>query len=152
MKSRLPLLIRLGVAAILASYAFEKLQDPVAFLKAIREYQLIPSEWFSLLNFSVSAIPITELLAAVCLAIGFWKRGAALITSLLLIVFSSAILIRSFEMMAETGEAFTQLQFDCGCGSGEVIIYQKLMFNLILLLGVIHAGFRDYAPQLPHNN
>jgi uncharacterized membrane protein YphA (DoxX/SURF4 family) len=150
--SRLPLLIRLGVATILVSYGFEKIQDPVAFLKAIREYEMFPSGWYGLLNFSVSAIPITEILAALCLATGFLRRGAAAVTALLLIVFSSAILIRSFDIMAETGQKFTELSFDCGCGSGEVIIFEKILFNTALLIGVIHAGFRNHAPQLPSNN
>lgn len=152
MKAKLPLLIRIGVAVILLKYGFEKLQDPVAFLKGIREYHMFPEEYFSLLNFSISAIPMTEIFAAICLATGFWRRGAAAVTSLLLFVFSSAILLRSFELMAETGQSFTQLQFDCGCGSGEVVIYEKIMFNLALLIGVIHAGFRDHAPQLSSNH
>ncbi|MFT7516641.1 MAG: putative membrane protein YphA (DoxX/SURF4 family) [Myxococcota bacterium] len=148
MRTRLPLLVRLGVAFILCTYGFEKLQDPVAFLKAIREYEMFPAEYYRLLNFSVSAIPVAEILAAICLATGFWRRGAAVVTSLLLIMFSTAILIRSFEIMADTGQAFSELVFDCGCGSGEVVIYEKIMFNLVLLLGVLHAGFRTHAPQL----
>lgn len=152
MRTGLPLLVRIGVAVILCSYGLEKLQDPVAFLKAIREYQMFPAEWYGLLNFAVSALPITEILAAICLATGFWRRGAAVITSLLLVVFSTAILIRSFEIMADTGQAFNQLVFDCGCGSGEVVIYEKIMFNLVLLVGVLHAGFRAHAPQLSSND
>jgi TRAP-type C4-dicarboxylate transport system permease small subunit len=90
--------------------------------------------------------------AAICIVSGFLRRGAALATTALLLVFSSAILIRSFEIMSQTGQSFTELSFDCGCGSGEVIIYQKIMFNIILIIGVLHAGFRNYAPQLSPND
>ena len=152
MKSLLPVLVRIGVAIILVKYGVEKLLDPVAFLKAIREYEMFSAESFRLLNFSVSAIPIAEIVAAICIVSGFLRRGAALATTALLLVFSSAILIRSFELMSQTGQSFTELSFDCGCGSGEVIIYQKIMFNIILIIGVLHAGFRDYAPQLSSND
>ena len=54
MKSRLPALVRIGVAIILVNYGVEKLLDPVAFLKAIREYEMFSNESFGLLNFSVS--------------------------------------------------------------------------------------------------
>ncbi|MDP6963284.1 MAG: DoxX family protein [Planctomycetota bacterium] len=152
MRSKLPLLIRLGVGAILVSYGYEKLQDPVSFLKSIREYQMFPEECFALLNFSVSAIPVTEILAGVFLATGFWRRGAATVMSALMLVFSTAIVVRSIEMMSTTELAFTELVFDCGCGSGEVVIFEKLLFNLVLTIGILHAGFRNDAPQLSPSN
>jgi len=139
MMSYTPLFIRLAVAALLFSYGFEKLNDPVSFLKSIHEYDLLPTEPPWLLNFGPSLIPILEIAAGICILSGFLRRGAALSMGLFLIVFTGAITWRAFTVMSETGQSFASIEFDCGCGSGVVVIWEKLVFNTALIVGTFYC-------------
>ncbi|MFK5957042.1 MAG: DoxX family protein [Planctomycetota bacterium] len=145
MRNRLPFYIRIIMGCILIAYGVEKLQDPVAFLKAIHEYDILPAQPTWILNLMPSGIPLLEIAAGLCLISGFLRRGAAVLMSSFLVLFTAAILWRTFAVMQETGQSFSQVKFDCGCGSGVVVIWEKLMFNSILVLGTIHAGFRTNA-------
>jgi len=142
MRSRLPIMIRFLMGAILITYGIEKLSDPVSFLKSIHEYDILPARPTWVLNLAPSGIPLLEITAGLCLITGFLRRGAAVIMSSFLVLFTAAILWRTFGIMDETGQAFTQVEFDCGCGAGVVVIWEKIMFNTILVLGTLHAGFR----------
>ena len=142
---QMPLFIRLAMGAILIAYGVGKLSDPVSFLKAIHEYQILPAEPTWLLNLAPSGIPLLEITAGLCLITGFLRRGAASLMTAFLILFSAAILWRTFAVMDETGQKFTEVAFDCGCGDGIVVIWEKMMTNIILILGTIHTGFRQPA-------
>ncbi|MHC4379836.1 MAG: DoxX family protein [Planctomycetota bacterium] len=139
---QMPLFIRLAMGAILIAYGVGKLADPVSFLKAIHEYQILPAEPTWLINLAPSGIPLLEITAGLCLITGFLRRGAATLMTAFLILFTAAILWRTFAVMDETGQKFTEVAFDCGCGGGVVVIWEKVMTNIILILGTIHAGFR----------
>ena len=139
MRSYMPLFIRLAVAALLFSYGFEKLNDPVTFLKSIHEYDLLPTNPPWMLNFGPNVIPILEIAAAICILTGFLRRGAALSMGLFLLVFSGAILWRALVVMDETGISFAEVAFDCGCGSGIVVIWEKLVFNAALIVGTFYC-------------
>lgn len=143
----MPRFVRLAMGAILIAYGIEKLSDPVSFLKAIHEYGILPTEPTWLLNLAPSGIPMLEVFAGVCLITGFLRRGAAVLMSSFLVLFSMAILWRTFAVMDETGQKFMEVAFDCGCGGGVVVIWEKMMFNTILILGTIHAGFREPAAR-----
>jgi len=138
----LPMLVRCAVAALLLAYGFEKLGGLSDFLKSIHSYGILPPEPPWLLNLAADGIPMLEIAGGLCLLFGWFRRGAALVVGLFLLVFSVAILWRTLEVMDDTGQAFTQVAFDCGCGNGVVVIWQKLLFNLALLLGVLYVGFR----------
>ncbi len=142
MKRSWPRLLRIGVGAILIAYGLEKLADPVAFLKAIHEYQILPSRPPWMMNLMPNGIPILEIGAGLCLITGFLRRGASLVMGCFLTAFTAAILWRTFRVMEETGLAFQQVQFDCGCGSGVVVIWEKILFNLALIVATFYAGFR----------
>jgi len=143
MREHLPLFIRIGMAAILIAYGVEKLADPVNFLKAIHEYGILPTQPTWILNLAPSGIPMLEIAAGLCLLSGFLRRGAAVLMAAFLVLFTGAILWRTREVMGDTGQAFHEVAFDCGCGSGVVVIWEKTMFNLALILGTLHAGFRE---------
>ena len=142
MRSRLPIMIRFLMGAVLIAYGIEKLSDPVSFLKSIHEYDILPTRPTWVLNLAPSGIPLLEITAGLCFITGFLRRGAAVIMSSFLVLFTAAILWRTFGIMDETGQSFMQVEFDCGCGAGVVVIWEKMMFNTILILGTIHAGFR----------
>jgi len=102
---------RLILAAVLLYAAIPKLLDPVAFAKAIDNYRVaFPLIGKGYVYFAAGFLPALELVTGLALLWNRTKRGAALMTSLLLILFIiliSQALIRG-------------LNIDCGCfGSGK---------------------------------
>ena len=142
MKLNMPQLIRRLMGGVLIVYGVQKMMDPVSFLKAIHEYDILPTQPTWLLNLAPSGIPLLEIAAGLAFITGVLRRGAAVIMATFLVVFTGAILMRTFGIMEETGQSFMQVEFDCGCGAGVVVIWEKMMFNSILVLGTLHAGFR----------
>jgi hypothetical protein len=51
----------------------------------------------------------------------------------MLLPFSIVVFKRALAMAATNGIAFCSVQFDCGCGGGEIIICRKLMENAGLM-------------------
>jgi uncharacterized membrane protein YphA (DoxX/SURF4 family) len=82
--------VRLVLAGLFGFAAYVKLSDPQAFAFSIKGFKLdaIPDGLVTLATF---AIPWTEMLCAICLLLGLWTRAAALVLSLLLVVFIGAI-------------------------------------------------------------
>jgi uncharacterized membrane protein YphA (DoxX/SURF4 family) len=138
----LPVLVRCGVAALLLAYGIEKMSGLSDFLKSIHSYGVLPTTPPWILNLAANGIPILEIAGGLFLLFGWCRRGTSAVVALFLLVFSVAIFMRTLDVMAETGQAFTEIAFDCGCGNGDVIIWQKLLFNAALLLGVLYVGFR----------
>jgi len=60
-------------------------------------------------------------------------------------------LMRTFAIMDAESLAFTEVAFDCGCGSGVVVIWVKMIFNSSVILACVVAGFsrRKAAPLTP---
>ncbi|MCP4091841.1 MAG: DoxX family protein [Planctomycetes bacterium] len=141
MRSYLPLFIRVAVAALLISYGVEKFQDPVNFLKSIHEYDILPVQPSWMLNLGPNVIPILELAAGLCILFGFLRRGAAVFMGGFLVLFTGAILWRTLGVMDETGQAFSEIAFDCGCGGGEVVIWEKMVLNAALIVGTFYCMF-----------
>ncbi|MDP7061312.1 MAG: DoxX family protein [Planctomycetota bacterium] len=139
MRDYLPLFIRVGVAALLISYGVEKFYDPVNFLKSIHEYDILPVKPSWILNLGPNVIPVMELAAGLCILSGFLRRGAAAFMGGFLVLFTGAILWRTFGVMDETGQAFHQIAFDCGCGGGEVVIWEKMVLNTALIVGTFYC-------------
>ncbi len=111
-----------------------KIGDPVQFLKLIREYALVPDDLPWLLNGMAVALPWLEVWAGALLLLGVFVRGAGATMLLLLGVFTTAILLRALDIHAAGGQAFCDIAFDCGCGSGVEEVCGKLRENAGLLL------------------
>lgn len=138
----LPIVVRCAVAAILLAYGIEKMGSLSDFLKSIHSYGVLPTNPPWLLNLAANGIPMLEIVGGLFLLFGWCRRGTSAVVGLFLLVFSIAIFLRTLGVMDETGQAFAKVAFDCGCGNGEVIIWQKLLSNVALLLGVLYVGFR----------
>jgi uncharacterized membrane protein YphA (DoxX/SURF4 family) len=110
-----------------------KVSDPVAFLKLIREYDLVPVGTPWLLNGMAAVLPWLEIWVGVLLLLGLAVRGAAVVMGLMLVVFTTAITLRALDIQAASELAFCAIKFDCGCGSGEEYVCTKLPQNLGLL-------------------
>ncbi|MBC8327878.1 MAG: DoxX family membrane protein [Planctomycetes bacterium] len=121
-------------------FGLQKVGDPVAFLKAIREYGLVPSAWPLAMNLLAVWIPAIEVLGGLLLILGVWRRAVASTLALMLVLFSGAVVLRAIGLHQDLGGAFCDVQFDCGCGTGEVYICTKLIENSIMLLCCAYAA------------
>ncbi len=132
------LLARLYAGAAMLYFGARKLiGDPVDFLKEVRAYALLPDQPAVLLNLTAVCVPVFEVIAGVALLAGWLRRGTGLLSAALLSAFSIAIMLRVPAEMSAQGVGFFELAFDCGCGSGEVVIWSKLLFNLSLILACV---------------
>ncbi len=134
----LPWLTRLA-GLIYVGYALAKLADPTDFLKAVHGYDILPTQPSWLLNTAGIALPWIELLGGLSLLLGPLRRGSGLVLAGLLMAFTTAILLRSLSLSAEMGGPWLDVAFDCGCGTGVVIAWQKILGNLLLLCGTLCA-------------
>jgi uncharacterized membrane protein YphA (DoxX/SURF4 family) len=117
-----------------------KALDPVVFLKLIREYEMVGNS--VLLNSIASALPWFEVFCGVLLVTGVAVRGTALVVLGMLIPFTLIVLKRALAIASAEGILFCAVKFNCGCGTGDVVICQKLVENsgLMLLALFLLAG------------
>jgi len=128
------LFARLVVGVLMIYVSIGKLQDPVAFLKVVKQYEIVPVEWHVALNSIAVIMPWVELLGGAALLAGVGLRGIGAVMFVMLIAFSIAITMRTLHIMDAEGKLFMQVTFDCGCGTGEQIIWLKLLENAGLIL------------------
>ncbi len=134
-QSGLPLLLaRLVVGGAFIVLGLLKLRDPVAFLKALREYDMFPASSPWLMNAAAAALPGAEITCGVLLLLGVAVRGTALFLLALLLVFTTAIAARASTLAHEKSLALCAVAFDCGCGAGVQNACRKLAENTGLIL------------------
>jgi len=132
--SGVPLLLaRLVLGGVFIKMGAHKLGDPFEFLKLVRQYHMLPESPAILLNSTAIVLPWLEIICGVALILGLRLRGAAACVVAMLCVFTPAILLRALALRAQTGESFFTIAFDCGCGSGVVVAWTKLLANSGLL-------------------
>jgi uncharacterized membrane protein YphA (DoxX/SURF4 family) len=81
-----------------------------------------------------STLPWFEIFCGLLLLLGIGVRGAALMLVAMLIPFTIIVFLRALAMHQAGGLPFCAIKFDCGCGSGEVLICRKLFENTLLTL------------------
>lgn len=139
------LLARLAVGGMFAYLAFMKLQDPIEFLKLTREYGVLPTDPPILLNLTAVVMPWLEMVCAVALFLGLFRRGAALLLTGMMLFFTPLVIWHAIGLYnaAPPGQyaSFCEVCFDCGCGTGVVCICYKAAENTALLLGSLVALF-----------
>ncbi|HEY7113005.1 MAG TPA: MauE/DoxX family redox-associated membrane protein [Thermoanaerobaculia bacterium] len=79
---------QLGLGAVFVAAALPKILDPPSFAHMIYNYRLLPG--FAI-NGLALWLPWVELLAGLALVLGIWKRTAAGVTAVLLLVFVAAL-------------------------------------------------------------
>ncbi len=133
--SGVPLLLaRLGVGATFLVLGGNKLADPVAFLKALREYDMFPPGAPVLMNVTAAALPFAEVACGALLLAGVAVRGTALFLLGLLAAFSLAIHAHASDLAAAGAQPLCSIVFDCGCGKGLQNACSALAQNAVLLL------------------
>ena len=102
---RLQLVVRLLVGLMFVYASLDKIADPAAFARIVYQWQTvgpIPS------NLVAVTLPWIELLAGLLLIVGIWRREAAAVVAVLLIVF----------IVAAVGVLVRGIDVDnCGCTS-----------------------------------
>jgi uncharacterized membrane protein YphA (DoxX/SURF4 family) len=107
-----------------------KLADPIAFMKAVRQYHMLPDTPGIYLNLTAVVLPWMEVFAGTALLLGLHIRGAALALLIMLAAFTPAVYLRALEVQREVPQSFFNIKFDCGCGTGEEVIWSKLLMNV----------------------
>jgi uncharacterized membrane protein YphA (DoxX/SURF4 family) len=99
------LALRLALGAFFVYASLDKIWNPAAFAKIVYQWQVVgpvPS------NLVAVTLPWVELLAGLLLLAGAWKREAALVVALMLVVFIAAagsVMARGIDVL------------NCGCVS-----------------------------------
>jgi protein-disulfide isomerase/uncharacterized membrane protein YphA (DoxX/SURF4 family) len=97
--------VRLGLAAVFLYAGWEKLQDPRAFVRAVRAYQATPEFLSQGIGYG---LPVLEICIALLLVFGVITRAAAIVAGSLLVVFLIGII-----QAAARG-----IKLQCGCFGG----------------------------------
>ena len=125
-------LARFALAAVFLYMGLNKALHPVEFLKLVRQYDAIHAPW--LLNLTAAGLPWVEVFCGLLLALGVAVRGTAVILVAMLIPFTVLVLLRALSISKAGGVPFCAVKFDCGCGTGAVLICGKLAENALLTL------------------
>ncbi|MEK6674074.1 MAG: MauE/DoxX family redox-associated membrane protein [Planctomycetota bacterium] len=144
-RTGLPLLVvRLVVGGLFVYMGILKIRDPANFLKLVRLYHVLPESPPYFLNTTAVVLPWLEVMTGLVLILGLWRRGAGAIAALMLAVFTPAIFLRTLAIQHETGTSFFLIKFDCGCGSGPVTAWLKLLENTGLFALALYMLFSAF--------
>jgi uncharacterized membrane protein YphA (DoxX/SURF4 family) len=120
----LELAARLALAGVFLAAAAPKLADPAAFAAAIANYRVFPD---ALTHVIATVVPALELVGALALLAGRWRRGGALLLGALLVAFTGLL----------AASLARGLDISCGCFGAEVqqdpVTALHLLRNLALL-------------------
>jgi hypothetical protein len=94
--------VQIGLGIVFVVAAIPKIVDPPGFAHMIYNYRLLPG---GLVNGAALVMPWVELFVGLALILGVWRREAAILVGLMLLVFIVAI---GFNLVR--GHAV-----DCGC-------------------------------------
>lgn len=132
-------LLYVGVGLFFGVAALLKILDPEAFLSSLLTYRVFTYQQSVALAYFA---PVLEMVVALCLLSGIWRKGAALLTTLMLFFFIALVL-----------QGFVRgLEMDCGCfgenqlqGTTDYLL--KIGQNLLLLLAVVVAWLIEVKSQ-----
>jgi putative oxidoreductase len=128
----LALLFRICVGLVFIYASMGKITYPAQFAEAVAGYQIVP---YFLLNLGSLILPWVEFFSGLFLIIGLRTRAAAVVTSLMLLMFIVMVIIN----------IYWEAPITCGCfdSVGEDIGWRKVVEDVILLGMTIHVYFFD---------
>ena len=100
----LSIAVRISLGCVLVYSALPKIADPPAFAQMVWNYKLLPP---AAVNVMAIVLPWLELWLAAALISGVLRRGAAMLSAILLLVFMAALTVNLYRGVA----------VDCGCFS-----------------------------------
>jgi uncharacterized membrane protein YphA (DoxX/SURF4 family) len=124
-----------------------KALHPVDFLKVVRQYAVVENHVG--MNLIAAVLPWFEVFCGLLLFAGIAIRGSAAALMMLLIPFSGVVTWRAWLIHQGQAIPFCTVQFDCGCGTGEVLICAKLLENTLLLILCVLVLFRARPARNP---
>lgn len=131
----LGLVCRVGLGTMFIYAGLAKAIEPVEFLKAIKQYNLLSNP---ILQTLIAAyLPWFEVFTGLLLVLGIAVRGTGIILLTLLIGFTLLVFRQGLILQKMTDLAFCSIWFDCGCGTGEVNVCSKLVENVMLIVATI---------------
>lgn len=140
-RTGVPLLVaRLFVGGMFAYLSYQKLVDPLGFLKQVHEYGIFPTQPPELINTLAIIMPWLEMFCAVALLLGVFVRGAGTLVFGMLLFFAPLLLWRAWSEYGDPANhfaTFCAVKFDCGCGTGEVFICRKMLENTSLQIAAL---------------
>lgn len=129
----LSVIARWGLGVLFIYMGLNKALHPVEFLKIVRQYEMVSSPF--VLNSIAAALPWFEVFCGLLMLAGVAVRGTSLMLVVMLVPFTLAVLNRALGIYhSATALAFCAIKFDCGCGTGEEYICQKVAQNSGLIL------------------
>ena len=123
----LTLLCRWTVGLIFLYASLDKLLHPAAFAQVIANYRLVP---MPLLHAIAGLLPVVEAVTGVALILGWQRRGAALLATLMTVIFMAAI----------ASALSRDLDISCGCfhtEGGHGVGLDLLLRDTLLLLAAL---------------
>lgn len=137
------LLARLAIGIVFILMGWAKVQDPINFLKLMRQYRMMDEQtWYVFLNASAVIVPWLEIVCGVVLLAGVAVRPAGIISAGMLLAFTPLILKRGLELyQADPSVGLCGVNFDCGCGAGQVYLCSKIAENVGLFLAALIVVF-----------
>ena len=108
----IPLAVRLLLGGYFIHTGINKVIDPVAFLKMIRLYEMMPENPPVLLNSIAAVLPWLEIWCGLLLVLGIFVRGSALLILLMLIGFTTAVFLRALNNHQTQQIPFCNIDFN----------------------------------------
>lgn len=117
------------VGLIFVFASIDKITNPAYFAGTIQNYQILPDLF---INLVAIILPWLELICGVLLIAGIWHQSAAVIVSILTLIFILAIV----------SVIFRGLDIECGCfGTGSSADIGRIIEDLFLLAFSLHIVF-----------
>ncbi|MGE0087280.1 MAG: cation diffusion facilitator family transporter [Desulfococcaceae bacterium] len=141
MKKYFTAVLRIGLGLTFIYASIHKIMDPKAFAESVYNYQILPDY---LINLTAVALPVTEIIAGLCLVFNFWTPGAVSIINGMLIVFIAAT---AFNISRG-------LNIHCGCfqtGAGEADKWE-MIWTIVLDSALLIAGMYVFFMQKDDRN